>query len=175
MDLEQNGSEMLKILIIDVDGTLVEYPKHFEDYVFKMSGYKAELNELKKLYYYDVLKQAYRTSGIKRDLPLLNDKIPIILKELKNKYQIWIVTARSNLYSGVDTIYWLDKNEIYYDNLFFVSNKNHFISSIKNIHAIIDDDIELLNLFINTDIKTILINKNNDWDFVINYVNTKRI
>jgi uncharacterized HAD superfamily protein len=153
-----------KALVIDIDGVLVPYPEHFENYVYSLLNIRYKLGDIKKLPQYHTLKYSYRISNIKRTLPLLNDNIPAILNKLKKKYAIWIVSTRPMEVSGMDTIAWLKTNNIYYDELFFVNDKVNFVGAIKeNIFAIIDDDEDNLSVCKNSKVVTIRIKKPSDW------------
>lgn len=153
-----------KIIIIDIDGVLIPFPKHFEKYVSDILGIKYTLCQIKQLPQYKILKYSYRISGIKRNLPILHKKIPKIISLWKVKYSIWIVSTRPMELSGIDTISWLNTNKIYYDELFFVNNKPQFVEKIgDNVFAIIDDDENNLAPFNKTKTKTILIKDYRDW------------
>lgn len=158
-----------KIVIIDIDGVLVPYPSPFEKYVYDLLKIKYSLNEIKSLEQYKLLKYSYRISSIKRKLPLLNKDIPTIINNLKNLYNVWIVTTRPIETSGMDTLSWLETNEIKYDEIFFVNDKINFIDSVKNnVCAVIDDsDDNLIPFRDNRDSLVIHIKKPSDWSKIM--------
>src|SRR3989339_1972429 len=153
-----------KIIIIDIDGVLVSYPEHFENYVFDLLKIRYTLDEIKLLPQYQLLKYSFRVSNIKRTLPILNDNIPKIIDQLRKLYNVWIVTHRPIEMSGMDTIAWLDVNKIGYDEIFFVKNKICFMHAIKeSILAIIDDEDNNLIPFKDSGIVMIHISGPADW------------
>lgn len=76
------------VAIIDVDACLIDYPQVFLDWIYKISGHLWSFIEESKQSIsheqYEILKHSYRTSGIKRILPVLSGAKKT-LTELKKK------------------------------------------------------------------------------------------
>jgi len=140
-----------QIVIVDIDGPLTKYPQHFLEWVrnnfgisFKfLDDFKKEVSSKE----YEKIKHKYRTSGIKRSLPLINYSKQTLVKLKKSGYDIWIMTSRPK-WEPVksDTIYWLKSNDLPRDRLIFVKNKLLFIKKNEkaNLKIIIDDDSEII-------------------------------
>lgn len=143
---------MNDIAIIDIDGCLVDYPNVFLSWVSECEGVSfSSLQDLKDSMSrnkYEDLKHSYRISGIKRRLPLLPNAKET-LSVIKNRgMTVWIVTTRPEWEPvASDTKYWLDKNNILYDDIFFVTNKQSFLKTVKDdgIQIIIDDEYAVVN------------------------------
>jgi uncharacterized HAD superfamily protein len=141
-----------KIVIVDIDGILTDYPHCFLKWVkqHKKKTY-ASIPSMKKaisLSEYEVIKEEYRNSGIKRYLPV-NQSVLEVLKTCKrNGYIIWIVTTRPKREPVVsDTLIWFENKLIPYDEIFFVTDKKEFIKQVirtNSIYIIIDDEMDKL-------------------------------
>lgn len=143
-----------KYAVFDIDGVLNNYPKCFMDFIEK-EGYNYNTPEEFKsenLLAYEMLKHRYRQSGVKASIPV-NTKNASLINHFKSKgYKIILLTARPyKKYSRIfnDTIEWLNKNDIYYDYIFFNENKERLLlENFKSdsIEIIIDDDINNVRL-----------------------------
>lgn len=143
---------MNNIAIIDIDGCLVDYPNVFLSWVFEFKGISfSSLQDLKdsmSLNKYEKLKHSYRVSGIKRQLPLLPNALETLSVIKSRGMKIWIATTRPEWEPvASDTKYWLDKNNLPYDDLFFLANKQSFLKTVKDdrIRIIIDDDYTVVD------------------------------
>lgn len=142
------------VAIIDIDGILTDYPQCFLDWVFEK--YNLRFNSIDNMQdsmtieKYNVIKFEYRSSGVKRNLPLKEGAENIIdfMEILESLgYDIWIVSTRPSM-CREDTEAWLNQNGITYHHLRLVSNKRQYIkwliSKGHKIHVIIDDKIHEL-------------------------------
>lgn len=141
-----------KVVVIDIDGVLNNYPLNFIDY-YKNEGYDYDSIQefkLQNLNKYNEVKHKFRITG-QEAYGDINKDIVKYLQKLNNKYKIILLTARpyekiSRLFS--DTLIWVENNQIPCDFLFFSKNKEEWL--IKNLNRdqvkmIIDDQIDNTN------------------------------
>ncbi len=135
---------MKKYAIIDIDGCLNYYPECFLEWLSQYKNVNFENYEDFKIFYgkdYKLIKDEYRSSGIKRTLTI-RESSKEFLEELRNRnYTIYIVTSRhdiENVYS--DTEYWLLNNNLTFDTLFFINKKGGLILFDQNSHILVVDD-----------------------------------
>lgn len=143
-----------KICILDIDNVLADYENFFLDWANK----KYNLNEksictFKKKLNYKSIKYDYRTSGVKRKIPLIKNAFNFISNLHKKNFKIWIITSRPVFKNTIeDTKYWLKHNNLFYDKLFFSNNKIEVIlnnvKELSQIKFIIDDDFSYIQLYI---------------------------
>lgn len=156
---------MNKIIGIDIDGCLSEYPKHYLNWVNLNYGtnYKS-IKQMKSSIgrsRYDNYKNLYRKSGYKRTLPLIDKSAETIAHFNHIGYQTWIITTRPKIDPvEPDTLFWLQKKGIIYQNIVFIKSKLSYYTNEKNgkFTAIIDDDHTLIKNLSSIDIDTTLIN-----------------
>jgi len=139
-----------KIVILDIDGVLNDYPKSFLKWVEQTYGISTpNLATLKNNINYNDIKNNYRISGAKK-YSGLTEGIIYLLEFLKSDdYYIWIITSRPVLAETVEfTEFWLRENKIKYDKLDFCRDKKSILSLnkniLKNIILAIDDSVEFL-------------------------------
>jgi uncharacterized HAD superfamily protein len=115
---------MQKLCALDIDGVLNTYPDCWVEFINAQLGTSyGTLSEAKKILSYKTykdLKHFYRTSGYKRNLPIMDDAVRLTKALRALEYKIVIVTSRPfDDYPGLkwDTEYWLDKNGFEYDDL----------------------------------------------------------
>lgn len=148
-----NLAEAKKIVAIDIDGVLADYPKCFIEFVNKKKKTSfANLFELKKeMTTKDIeeMKHEYRSCGVKAHLPIIYGA-PKFTRELKKAgFTIILTSARpykvyNRIYS--DTLIWLKKNNIMYDYIVWDSEKH--LQAIKNypkMMFMIEDDARYAN------------------------------
>lgn len=136
-----------KVIIVDIDGILVDYPTCFLDWV-KVNTGKAfgTIQDMKNetgLESYEIIKEQYRQSGIKRMLQPKQVFCNICNMLYEAGIVVFIVTKREKREPIIkDTIHWLDNN-LHYDAVFFVKDKIEFMKSIGgcNIIGILDDNL----------------------------------
>ncbi|GAH16034.1 unnamed protein product, partial [marine sediment metagenome] len=134
---------MGKTILVDIDGTVNNYPKCFLDWVELNTGQSymtvVEMKEKIGSANYQNIKYKYRMSGVKRELPVYHSSIKV-LSEFKNKgCQIWFYTTRPRIQKVMDdTVFWLNKYFMY-NQLFFVDNKKDFLNKhMPTISLVID-------------------------------------
>lgn len=151
-----------KYVVFDIDGVLNNFPVNVMEYMNV-----TDLNSFKKTNRteYRKLKDKFETTGEERN-NVLNESARDVLKQLSETHKIILLTARpyekiSRLY--YDTIYWLEKQKIPYDYLFFSEHKEDFLIQNFNpnqIEFVIDDQIDNINKLSNTFKSFLLINPN---------------
>ena len=139
------------LIVCDLDGCLNYYPDTFLRWVEKSYGIsKRDLTSLKKYLTreaYEILKQVYRTCGIKRTLAVRNGAIESLDVFRRLGKKIWISTSRPAIEPvRGDTEYWLRFNGIAHDKLTFLSKnqlKNHISKITEEIWFIVDDEYHI--------------------------------
>lgn len=155
------------IVITDLDGCLTDYPEVFLSWVAENRGLPFDSLEAMKTSMsrddYEEIKHSYRISGVKRNLPVCPGVKEALEGLKRNGMDIWVITTRPNwepVFS--DTKYWLNANNLPYDELFFVSNKPAFLEQnlSKGIRVVIDDNYEVAEFIsINQDVHALYLNK----------------
>ena len=148
--MEENSS-FLKTVLIDIDGCLNTYPDCFIEWANKYynQNYKSigDIKSRLELQAYEKVKAKYRTSGVKRNLPIRKNAKICIAQLLKSHFVIIYTSRNQNSQSIEDTKYWLFQNNIRYDCLIFLKRDNKFdvINRLSEfISFIIEDDMELI-------------------------------
>ena len=157
-----------KVISIDIDGVLNNYPQCWIDYVNMYLGrlYQTK-NDIKlalteKLY--QEIKDEYRNSGYKINLPV--DRMAVeIIDTLKYKgYYVIVVTSRPIFNKNYPTLYnitkqWLCNNKINYDYIYYKYQKEFILDGRFEIHLHIDDELEDAIEFARRNINVLLYNK----------------
>lgn len=133
---------------IDIDGVLNDYPDCWVNYLNEALGTEyADLNEAKAnvpFAIYNYAKEKYRSSGIKEMLPVKPDAKQLMRVLKSYGYIIVIMTSRpiyQNQNVFEQTVRWLKKNGLPYDDLFFTDKKNMTIAKyFPNIEFVIEDN-----------------------------------
>lgn len=145
---ELKDKKDVKLAVIDIDGIVCNHSSAFLSRSIYRTVHEFKTADINA---YNQLKHEFRTSGFKRNAPVINGAQEF-LKNLKdNGYLILLLTARPyekiiRIYA--DTLYWLESNSIIYDFLFFNKNKEQFIIdnlSPEQVKFCLDDDIENVN------------------------------
>lgn len=161
-----------KVCAVDLDGVLGIYPDHWLGYLNKEldTDYKT-LEEAKinvDIIKYAEIKEEYRLSGSKVNIPTMDFAKEFLSKLKDNGYMIVILTSRPykkyfRIFS--DTLKWLQKNELLYDSIIFDENKNmRILQEIPNLLFMVEDRIRYANSVAASGYKCYLINKNNKYD-----------
>lgn len=164
-----------KVIAVDIDGVLIDYPDCFIKYVHEVFGNKLPKNtpdfyppdfmgSVRDLFgvdeaTYQALKDAYRNSGIKKMIPPKNG-VPDFLRQIEEKgYDIWLCTSRPK-FCGPDTLQWIKNYNISYSGL--IIDKGDKYGSLveklgKNkVYAAIDDNPDYIARLKSLDIQMIL-------------------
>jgi len=157
-----------KIACIDIDGVLMScYPECWINYLNEeLSTNFKDLNETKKNVSYDdyrQIKEKYRKSGIKETFPADPYAAEVTEALKQNGYSIIIMTARpANKYPELyhQTINWLNKNKILYDNIYFGEKDKHakILSEMHHIKFCIEDNSYIANQIAKWGYKVYLVN-----------------
>lgn len=168
---EINLLKTKKVIGIDIDGVLADYPKSFIDFAEKETGMKFNLktyniaDELNKILGNkkgDAIKHKYRMTGQKRFI----DVIPgakQALHKLSKKYKIVLLSARPvKKYKRIfpDTIEWLKNNNLKYDAILWDANKEEkVIKEFPHMQFMVEDVREHANKLAREGYKVYLIGK----------------
>lgn len=134
--LRQLASEDVKIVALDIDGVLSDYPRCF--YEFVMVRTSVDVEDYDELDSYKAfggafdpielaaLKDEYRQSGAKRDIPTMQGAVAFTQALRSMGYKIVLLSSRpvkkySRMFS--DTLHWLNKNRVPYDAIMWDENK----------------------------------------------------
>jgi uncharacterized HAD superfamily protein len=155
--------KMNKKISCDIDGILTDYPCCWLEYLASQCGVlysnvedakKAEIN-------YEMIKNKYRCSNFKANLPV--NKVAVeLLQQIKIKnYFLIMATSRpidNFMYPELKnmTERWLQKNNIPYDCIVFKNRTADFVHLFDNIEFHIEDDIEYAATIALKNIKTFL-------------------
>ncbi len=123
-----------KIVIFDIDGVIANYPGYYIDFINKerntqykdMFDIKNNVSKKERI----ELKDKYRNTGIKRELPIIQDSVDFINSIDQSKYYIVLLSSRpysKYLRIYADTLEWLKKNNINYDYIFWDEKKDRKI------------------------------------------------
>ena len=131
------------VIGVDIDGVLADYPNCFYTFIRETLG--KEYTECTTEEYVKT-KHEYRSSGYKKNLPLIEGAIEGMKKLKQAGYTIVLLTARPyHKYPRMfaDTIDWLTNNNIPYDALLWNENKEEAIlKEFPNMRFFIEDNLE---------------------------------
>ena len=172
-----------KVVAVDIDGVLNNYPQTWVDFVnkkisegdrdlkrifnvrrLKRSSFRDLIDMKDHIPYnkYRELKRSYRESGIKETLPVSTGAKEFLDILHNNRYTIFIITARPfNDYPGLfrQTVNWLDKNGLYYDDIVSDDLKHvKILSAVPALNWLVDDNRYIANLVSSWGYKTYLMN-----------------
>lgn len=140
-----------KVVGIDVDGVLGDYEKWFLKYCRdvhsinfdSLYNMKKELDSLT----YRSMKDAYRQSGWKANMPMVKGASEFTKKLKENGYTVIILTARpyKKFYTIYpDTLNFLNSNDILFDGIVFDKEKHlKIIKEFPNLNFMVEDDIDI--------------------------------
>ncbi len=156
-----------KVCAIDLDDVLCEWEKHFVEIFNKK--YKENLStdsqirdHLGPLEYAD-FKHQFRESGEKRNIPIKKGARQLSEYLKKKGYRIIIISSRPykdyfRIFS--DTIYWLKKNRIKYNDLYFEENKHiKILKRFPNLKFMIEDNQKYAEQVADSGYKVFFLNK----------------
>ncbi|RKY33144.1 MAG: hypothetical protein DRP74_00395 [Candidatus Omnitrophota bacterium] len=171
---EQMLNRFDKIVAVDIDGVLYDYPKEFFKFIQDKTGIKIEREiknydlyvELSKEFSIPVLsrlKDEYRQSGyLKKGLPI--DGSREFLKSLKQMgFGITLMTAREyKKYKRIygDTLEWLRENDMMFDGIVWSEKKEEAVyRSFPNLAFAVEDNLDNANKIAMLGIKVFLLDK----------------
>lgn len=168
-----------EIIIFDIDGVINNYPDCYLDWVESQTGIRYNgMDDIKlklDIETYEKIKEEYRTSGAKRTQYVVEDAVSTMQKLKELDETIILYTTRpvgqyKRIYS--DTLYWLKKNKIPFDAIFWSDLKKEDIYKLDlNIKFIVEDDVDNTRFFNHEGYKVYLIDK----DHNRGYENTKTV
>lgn len=156
------GRQCLRpVVAIDIDGTIGDYYNHFfrfaEDWIGEAidkdyslaDGSMAKWCGVSKSTYRKV-KLAYRQGGMKRSMPMFPGADDLTRSLRKRGAEVVLCTTRPYLHlSNIepDTVHWLRRNGIQYDNILMGENKYRDLVALydrKRVVMVLDDLPEML-------------------------------
>ena len=162
-----------KIIGVDIDGVLADYPKGFLNFIEKETGIKLNI-VLKKYFLFDEvgkiigtekvkeLKHKFRSSGEKRNLEVINNAKEGLNYLKQQGYTIVLLSARPvKQYNRIfpDTIEWLQKNNLVYDAILWDEKKEErILKEFPKMNFMIEDVLENANKVAEENYKVFLIN-----------------
>lgn len=158
-----------KVVVLDIDNTLVDYTAAWLQYIFDRTGLRyttiADAKFLLNKELYVQLKEEYRASGRKRDLELMSPAIPALLNKLVEMgWRIAIVSSRpayKNPMVAQDTLIWLMAHSIPTDYIYFTEDKHILIERLFKdcSHCyVIEDEIEFAEKILASGFAVMLVN-----------------
>lgn len=155
----------MKIVTLDIDGVLNNYPFCWLDYIESHENKKfTSIEEAKGVLgqeTYSKIKENYRTSGYKKTLPV-NPVAADFTSLLKQKgYTIIVSTSRPfHLYPNLEKITydWLKNSQIAFDHL--EKKSEHLLIKYPNISFHVDDELDHTLFFLEKNINVFILRRN---------------
>lgn len=164
-------SKCEKVCAVDLDGVLGVYPDHWLNYLNNDLNSKFKTLEEAKInidtIQYNKIKEKYRLSGDKINIPVMEGAKEFLSKLKDSGYMIVILTSRPykkyfRIFS--DTLHWLKNNELVYDSVIFDENKNmRILQEIPNLSFMVEDRIRYANSVAASGYRCYLIDKENKY------------
>lgn len=172
-----------KIVGVDIDGVLADYPRSFVEFINKELGTDFDPDKITNYNIYEELglstelgmelKDKYRQSGQKRFIPVIDGAKEMLhgLRDLG--YKIVLLTARPyKKYNRIfpDTMEWLEKNGLVYDAIIFDENKEERLLKefgANRVDFFIDDVAGNANSISNLGVKCFLVDRPYNQDAVL--------
>lgn len=157
---------------IDIDGCLNYFYLYYYDFILKNYNLKIDLTKydnsqfLKNKLGIEEYKnlELYFQSNIKNNIIKIEKFAKFIINLLSRTNNIYILTARfSN--EKWETIKWLNKNNIIYDEIYFDCGNKGDICEYKNIDYMIEDSPYNVYNLLKHNIKTIVFNRPYNQEF----------
>lgn len=174
---------------VDIDGVLNHFYKEYYNFILKNFNLKIDITKydnnkfLKNKLgdYFNTIQNNFNMKDLE-----VEPFAKFFIKKLKRKNNIYIITARKSEES-LDTINWLNKNGIVYDDIFFNSGNKGDICSNLNVDFMIDDAPHNIFNLLKNNINTIVFNRPynqgfyngnlvyvaNNWIDIYNYLKNK--
>ena len=160
--------EKSKIVVLDIDGVLSNYPECFVDFAnISLNASFKDLFELKKEVdnkKVEELKHDYRSCGIKASIPAKKGAAEFTRKLKDAGYTIILASARPyKTYNRIfsDTLVWLKNNNIAYDSIVWSENKHiEVIRNFPKMQFMLEDNAQYANETGSYHYKVYLLNTN---------------
>ena len=164
-----------KIVGVDIDGVLADYPRSFVEFINQELGTNHNPDEVKNYDIYEELgidtelgvklKDKYRQSGQKRYIPVIDGAKEMLEGLREDGYKIVILTARPyKKYNRIfpDTMEWLKKNGLVFDAIIFDEEKEERLLKefgTNRVEFFIDDVVKNANAISNLGGKCLLVDR----------------
>lgn len=163
-----------KIISCDIDGILTLYPQCWLDYLEFRCGIKYQsLEEAKrKEKNYKEIKDAYRRSSFKANLPINPQGLELLLKIRENGYTIIMASSRpmdDPNYPELRqlTYQWLTNNNVPFNELVYKNGSVDFVDNYSHISFHIEDEHNYAEEMAKKNITTFLYNKHLKHEIII--------
>lgn len=142
------------VVLVDLDGVLNEYPGPYLEFIRGKTGVEWAWENLKRRENREVdqrWKHEYRTSGIKRRLPAIQDNVEAVRSLAAHGHDIVIMSQRPyHKYLRIygDTLFWLAEHNVPFRKLVFVESKEdrlQFADLKDRISFAVDDDPDVVD------------------------------
>lgn len=162
---------MKKSVSIDIDGVLNFYPEPWLDFIkIKTNILFISKKEAKKTLgdkIYSQIKDEYRTSTFKENLPINENSVLFLDKLKSNDYFINISTSRPIKDSKYPDLFflterWLKKQKIPFDRLLYKVDTATFYNELGPVIFHVDDEIKYAEMLSQKGIKVYLYNNETD-------------
>ncbi|HOK40992.1 MAG TPA: HAD hydrolase-like protein [bacterium] len=140
---------------IDIDGVIADSVNTFLNYLNKMFNKNFKYEDIKEYRFENIYKVSekemeYFTKKFTEEKGWLKlEPFPDakkFLDEIKEYFNIYIITSRPKELTEEMTYKWLEKNKIYYDKIFFMENDCKYLTAKKyniNLNYFIEDCLEI--------------------------------
>lgn len=150
---EQNlaGLRDVPCALVDIDGVLADYPDYYYNWVYNEYNLSPTAYDSQDLLRKKEIKDAYRRSGAKTNIPLLPGARDLLLLLRAEGVKIVLITMRPyaehyRIYP--DTLLWLKKHDLPYDAILWAKDKG--LEAMKNftdVRVAIDDDPKNIEMY----------------------------
>lgn len=157
---------MRKKVSIDIDGIFNDYPVCWLNYIKLTRGISYSSKEVARKELgekvYSEIKDSYRTSEYKANLPVSEEARHFCRSLYERNYEIIIATSRPINNSKYPHLFeltrrWLEKNDIPFDDLRYKARSEEFIAPLKkDLFFHIEDELEYAEFFASHGVKTFL-------------------
>jgi uncharacterized HAD superfamily protein len=153
----------MKKISCDIDGILTNYPYCWLEYLANQCGalYSSVKDAKKAETNYKMIKDKYRCSNYKANLPVNKVAVELLQQIKRRNYYLIMATSRpidNPMYPELKNITenWLKKNNVLYDCILFKNETADFIDLFDSIEFHIEDDIKYAEVIAMKSVKTFL-------------------
>lgn len=156
---------MKKIVSIDIDGVLNYYPKPWLEYILLKTNLEfATKDEAKKRLgdnLYSQIKDKYRTSSFKENLPANEESVAFLQKLSEAGFSIVISTSRPIENEKYPDLFqltkrWLIKQNIPFEKILYKFDDNSFYEQLGQVLFHVDDESKYANMLSKKGVKVYL-------------------